>query len=326
MDLLEHYNDQKTKFLSKFFSGKIEELKPHYDPTRGYCYPEVKAILGNVTNEKAFLDKLYEAGILERKVYDKNIHCPSCGSQSISIHHSCPFCKSIDIQRRALIEHIKCGYMDVEENFKKGSTLFCPKCHEGLNKLDVDHRKAGLWCICRNCSKSFDIPLVKHFCKNCKTNFTFEDAAIEDVYSYSLKNTLKETAKSWEIISSINEFLYKNEFEVKSPAALRGQSGTNHSFDIVAYRKKGRQKIIVIDVSSSRENEVSEQSVITLFAKIFDVSPDKAFLIAIPKMTPNGKKMAELYNIRVMEGKNQKEVITMLEKLVKSTTRKQILR
>ena len=316
MDPVEPYNDQKTKFLSKIFSDKNEELEPHYDPSRGYYYPEVKAILGKTMDEKVFLDKLHEAGILERKIYDKTIHCPSCRSPNISIHHSCPFCKSIDIQRRALIEHIKCGYMDIEENFKKGSSFLCPKCHKELNKIDVDHRKAGLWCVCQNCNKSFDIPSVIHFCRNCKTNFSFETAEIKEVYSYSLKKTLQETTKSWEMIPPINDFLFKNKFEVKSPAHLRGKSGTDHSFDIVAYKKKGGKKTMVIDVSSSEKNEVSEQPVITLFAKIFDVSPDEAFLIAIPKMSQNGKKMAELYNIRLIEGKDQKEVITMLEKLV----------
>jgi len=63
---------------------------------------------------------------------------------------------------------------------------------------------------------------------------------------------------------------------------------------------------------------VSEQPVIALFAKIYDVSPEKAYLIAIPKMSENGKKMAELYNIKIIEAKNQKEAIKQLKgKLLK---------
>jgi hypothetical protein len=58
--------------------------------------------------------------------------------------------------------------------------------------------------------------------------------------------------------------------------------------------------------------------VIALFAKIFDVSPDKAYLIAIPKVSDNGKKMAELYNIQIVEARNQKEAInTLKDKLLK---------
>jgi hypothetical protein len=69
----------------------------------------------------------------------------------------------------------------------------------------------------------------------------------------------------------------------------------------------------VIDLASSTENAVSEQPVIALFAKIFDVSPDHAYLIAIPGISENGKKMAELYSIQVIEAKNQKEAIKALK-------------
>jgi hypothetical protein len=58
---------------------------------------------------------------------------------------------------------------------------------------------------------------------------------------------------------------------------------------------------------------VSEQPVIALFAKIFDVSPERAYLIAIPKLSENGKKMAELYKIRAIEAENQEEAIASLK-------------
>jgi len=56
--------------------------------------------------------------------------------------------------------------------------------------------------------------------------------------------------------------------------------------------------------------------VIALFEKIFDVSPDQAYLIAIPKMSENGKKMAQLYNIRLIEARDQKEAIDALKERV----------
>ncbi len=315
LERLELYKDCNTQvFLNKFLSGEIIELEPVYDPKIGYHYPPVEAIVGGTSSAEAFLDKLYTAGILERRLYDKIIYCPKCGSANISVRYCCPYCKSFNIQRSALIEHVKCGYMDVEENYKKGSKLVCPKCHEELKKLDVDYRKAGTWCTCRDCKKSFDIPVVTHFCRDCHDSFTFEDAVMKDVYAYSLKEEAKEeAARGWVIISPIREFLVENGFKVESPAFVKGKSGANHMFDIVAYEGKTARKMSVIDVAMSAENTVSEQPVIALFAKVFDVSPDHAYLIAIPKINDNGKKMAELYNIRVLEVKNQKEAIKALK-------------
>jgi len=209
--------------------------------------------------------------------------------------------------------------MDVEENFGKANKLVCPKCREELKKLDVDYRKAGMWCTCKDCSKSFDIPTSAQFCRGCHVNFTFEEAVIKDVYAYGLREEVKEEASmGWIIIAPIRDFLLENEYEVESPAFLKGKSGASHMFDIAAYSGRAPKKVTVIDLSSSAESVVTEQPVIALFAKIFDVSPNSAYLIAIPTISENGKKMAELYNIRIIEAKNQKEAIKSLkEKMFK---------
>jgi hypothetical protein len=319
----ELYKDRNTQvFLSKFLSGEISELEPVYDPKTGYRYPTVETIVGDALSVEAFLKRLYEAGILERKLHDKIIYCPKCHSANVSIHYCCPYCKSFNIQKSSLIEHVKCGYMDVEENFHKGDQIVCPKCNEKLKKIDVDYRRAGVWCTCKDCDKSFDIPVSAHFCRNCHVNFTFEDAIIQDVYSYSLREEAKEEAAlGWVLVAPIRDFLIEEGFQVESPAFLKGKSGANHMFDIVAHKGEATRKITVIDLASSTEDAVPEQPVIALFAKIFDVSPDKAYLIAIPKMNENGKKMAELYNIQIIEAKNQKEAIKALkDKLVKNSS------
>ena len=311
----ELYKDRITQaFLSKFLDGEIKELEPVHDPKLGYRYPVVESIVGGPSNVEDFLNRLYETGMLERRLYDKIIYCPKCGSANISVHYCCPYCRSFNIQKSSLIEHVKCGYMDIEENFRKGKKLVCPKCHEELEKPDVDYRQAGIWCTCKDCSKSFDIPDTAHFCRDCHANSTFEDAVIKDVYAYSLKEEVREEAAvGWTIIAPIREFLQENGFEVESRAFLKGKSGANHMFDIAAYKGEVKRKVMVIDLAISTEDVVLEQPVIALFAKIFDVSPDSAYLIAIPKMNENGKKMAELYNIKVVEAKNQKEAIQALK-------------
>ena len=317
---LELYKNRITQvLLNKFLSGEISELEPVYDPKLGYRYPVVETIVGDASSVEAFLNKLHMAGMLEKRLYDKIIYCSKCGSANISIHYCCPYCKSFDIKRSALIEHVKCGYMDVEENFVRGSKLVCPKCHEELRNLDVDYRKAGMWCTCKDCNKSFDIPITAHFCRNCHTNFTFEEAVIKDVYAYKLKEEVKEEiAVGWIVITPIRDFLAENGFEVESPAFIKGKSGANHMFDIAAYKGEAARKVAVIDLAATTENAVTEQPVIALFAKIFDVSPDSAYLIAIPSISENGKKMAKLYNINVIEAKNQKEAIKALkDKLLK---------
>jgi hypothetical protein len=318
-ETLELYRDRNTQtFLGKFLSDEIKTLEPLYDQQTGYRYPAVEAIVGDASQVEPFLSKLYSAGVLEKKLYDKIIFCPKCGSANVSFRYCCPFCKSFDIQKSSLIEHVKCGYMDIEANFREGDKYVCPKCHEELRKIDVDYRKAGIWCKCGDCHKSFDIPVSEHFCRSCHANSTFEEALIKDVYSYTLKESVREEASlRLFLVAPIRDFLIEEGLTVESPAFLKGKSGANYSFDIVAYKGDESQKAIVVDLAKSTEDIVSEQPVIALFAKIFDVSPERAFLIAIPKLSENGKKMAELYNIQAIEAKNQTEAIRVLKGYLK---------
>jgi hypothetical protein len=319
-EALELYRDQNVQMLlNKFLSGEIKTLEPVYDSEVGYRYPVVETIVGEASQVEPFLNKLYEAGILEKKLYDKIIFCPKCSSANVSTRYCCPFCKSFNIQKSSLIEHVKCGYMDLEANFRDGDKYVCPKCHEELRTIDVDYRKAGIWCTCNDCKKSFDIPVPAHFCRNCHATSTFEEAPIKDVYSYTLQaNVTAESSLNWFLIAAIREFLIKEGLKVESSGLLKGKSGANHSFNIVAYKGDKSRKAIVIDLAMATGSIVSEQPVIALFAKIFDVSPEIAFLLAIPKLGDDGKKMAELYKIHAIEAKNQEEAIASLKESLKA--------
>jgi hypothetical protein len=299
--------------ISKFLSGEIIKLEPIYDVENGYHYPAVEEIVAEVSHVEPLLSKLSASGALDKTLYDRVIHCPKCNSHNISFRYCCPFCKSFDIQKSSLVEHIKCGYMDLEASFQKGESYVCPKCHEEMKKIDIDYRKAGVWCSCKSCGKSFDIPVSTHFCRSCHTTSTFEEASLEDVYSYTLKDTVRnESSLNFFLVPAIRELLIGHGLKVESPAFVVGKSGAKHSFDIVAQKGNGSRKDMVIDVATSSGGVVSEQPVIALFAKIFDVTPEKAFLVAIPRLSENAKKMAELYSIRAVEAENQDEAIKAL--------------
>ncbi|UCH31234.1 MAG: hypothetical protein JSV05_06965 [Candidatus Bathyarchaeota archaeon] len=308
------YKDHLVQvLLSKFLSGELERLEPVFDPDRGYVFPLVEAILGNAGEVEQFLDKLSKAGIFKKELYDKTLFCPNCNSPKISTHYNCPHCGSFNVTKSALIEHLPCGYIDTEDHFTKGDKLFCPRCTKELVKLDVDYKRAGVWCTCNNCDKNFDLPSPSHFCRKCQSNFTFEDAGYENVFSYRLSgDAQKEASLGWILITPIRAFLEDHGFEVQTPGFLMGKSGTSHMFDITAFKKDVTKGMTVIDLATSTDPLVSEQPVIAMFAKIYDVAPDDACLIAIPKISDNGKKMAKLYRISVIEARNQEEAVSAL--------------
>ena len=303
--------------LNKFISESIETLTPILDLKRGFVYPEVEEIIGESEDAEKFLEMLYEAGILERELYDKIVCCPRCGSVNVSSLYCCPFCFSCDIKRSSLIEHIKCGYMDVEEKFISGDGLFCPKCKRKLTEEDVDFRRAGVWCTCNKCGRSFDIPVPRHFCRNCHANFTFENAIIRDAYTYRLnKDVVESVATEWAVLAPVRKLLEDKGFKLETPGFLEGRSGVKHMFDIIAYNNGRKPEKIVLNLSTSQDGKpVPEHAIIDMFAKAFDSNIERAILIAIPKVNENGRKLASLYKIRLVEAKTPKEALDKIEKL-----------
>lgn len=312
----EVYRDHRAQLiLGKLLSGEIEKLDPVFDSKHGYVYPLVEAVMGDAAGAEEFLNHLHEVGILRREVLDKVISCPKCGSSSVSVRYCCPYCKSFNVKKSSLVEHIQCGYIDVEDRFRLKEQLVCPRCHHALDKPDVNYRKAGVWCACNDCGKNFDIPVTSHFCRECKNIFVFEDAIYRDVYSYSLnQDVMKEAGVGYILVAPLREFFKNLGFNVESPGFLKGKSGTSHMFDIAAWKEGTTRQVIVIDLATSGEEAVSEQAIIAMFAKVYDVTPDRAVLIAIPRMSENGKKLASLYKIELVEGKGQKEALKALEK------------
>ena len=311
--------DHKTQLLiSKFVSDDLDTLYPTFDTKKGFKYPIIEDILGDSSSTETFLERLFEGGVLERKLYDKIVQCPSCKSANVSIHYNCPHCKSFDIKKSALIEHIKCGYIDTEDHFQKENKLICPKCNKELLNPNLDYNKAGVWCNCNHCSKSFDIPVPTHFCRECDENFTFDEAVYKDVYSYILTpEVAKESNLGFILTIPIIDFLEKLGYEVESPGFLTGKSGTRHMFDLTAILSGKKRNTTAIDIVTSTDDVVSEQSVISMFAKIFDTTPNRACLIVIPKMTENGKKLSSLYKINLVEAKDQNSALEALKVCMK---------
>jgi len=305
--------------LNKFMSGSIEALTPIFDLKRGFVYPEVEEIIGESEDAEKFLEMLVEADIFRRELYDKTICCPRCGSANVSIQYCCPFCLSFDIKKSSLIEHIKCGYMDAEEKFVSDDRLICPKCKRQLNVEDVDYRRAGLWCTCNKCGRSFDIPVPRHFCRNCQTNFTFENAKIKEAYTYRLNEDVVKTATSeWAIVAPIKKLLEDKGFRVEAPGFMEGRSGVKHMFDIIAYNNGKKPKRLAINISTSPDGKpVPEHAIIDMFAKTYDSNIEKAILIAIPRISENGRKLANHYKIRLIEAKTPEETIEKTKEILK---------
>lgn len=311
------YKDRKLQhLLLKLANKEITEITPVYDLVQGFKYLEVEEILGKETNKIVpILQKLAEIGILEKKIKDKIIRCPTCNSPNTSTYYLCPYCGSLNVEKQVLLEHVRCGTFNLEKFFRKNGELICPKCGLKLEKAGSDYRKAGVWFECEDCKRRFATPPPTHRCRNCGKTYSIEDSSYESVYSYVLSKVAEEEIKGGIVffLTSVAGFFEKHKFEVESPGFLKGESGVTHEFDVVAKKaEKGRIKeTVAVDIAFTNST-VTEFQILQLYAKILDIKNVKSLLVAVPKMNDEGKRLASVYKIDVIEAKDSDEVLEKL--------------
>ncbi len=316
--------DPKVQLLANYLLTGTGELSPALDLEFGARYPEAERITGHdPVTVKRWLEGLVSNGVLETKFVGKLLICPKCGSSDTPIHYSCPDCRSINIVKKALLEHLACGLIDKDDNFGKPGQQVCPRCSRQLGEMGITHKSAGTWFLCRICQKPFTRPQAFHVCGRCKNFFTIEEAVLQDVYAYRLSKDAGAELKSGSmVLKPLKLMMEELGYEVSVADILHGASGTVHIFDLLCVKQTGSAKeTVAVDVVAS--DRFSEDSSIAayflkeaywhLFAKRYDTNPDRAVLVAIPAIHEAGRKLAALYRVTLIEAGTTPEAAEKLK-------------
>ena len=288
------------------------ELVPTLDLGQTTRYPEAETVVdGDSAAARQLVEKLWDAGIFKRKFFEKVLVCPSCLSANVSNDYVCPNCNSIDIERRTLLEHAACGNIDSVDRFLVEGGLLCPKCNRELAKVGIDYHRLGSWFQCTQCGKRSDTPSPIHRCRNCGHSFTIKDTGFVNIYTYRLSpDSEEEFKRTYVVMKPIGTVFEESQFKVEMPGQIAGRSGALHRFDAIA--TKGRSEVVVLDVIAS-DKQIDEVPVASLYAKIFDVGPTQAVLVAIPSVTEKARKLASLYRISLIEAPNSQGAAEQLK-------------
>ena len=306
------------KLLRALRDGRIQSIEPLVEKAE-VKYPSVEEETG--LHGKALrdlLDELSKIGILMREVYENRVVCPVCGSHLLAIQLSCPTCGSPKLISGSVIEHLTCGYLDLEEGFRKGELLVCPKCGRTLKAIGVDYRKPGVMYKCGGCGKFSSSPRRRY---TCSEGHVFEegDALIGEICVYKLnpeKRSIIER-ETLELKPIIDE-LVRGGWRGEIPAVLRDESGVEYEFKFALWAPGNEVRVrpdVVADVYVS-DGDVEPTVVFAFFAKTIRFLPGDKILVVMPRLDGKAREYARSFNVSVVEAESPSKLMEGLRSLL----------
>ncbi|MGA2682246.1 MAG: hypothetical protein ABSF44_10670 [Candidatus Bathyarchaeia archaeon] len=310
----EAYIEPKTRDLLRELIQYEDtaEITPKYVPGSGYVYQADG--ISNISRD--FLENLARLDIVHKDFYDSVSVCPNCVSTIITLHNRCPKCKSHNIDKTSLTEHIPCGYIDQRNKYVDN---LCPKCGEPL--VEGQFRNMGRWFVCRECGDRFEDPEYDLICRSCGKGFSIKEARLTEIPKFSLNlKRKKEIRQNVASLESLRALLVDLGFTVEIPGLAVGQkSKMEHHFSLVAKKQiKGQEINIALDHAIS-EPEVSSSPLILYIYKTSEVKVDIPIFVAMPILNETAKKIAQGHEILLIEGSTEeKEAIEKIKSDIES--------
>lgn len=306
-------DEQVTKLFEYLASKKKTTIQPAFEIVMGYHYPDIMEALKVTSMESiSFAKKLVQMNLATENYKEQVVRCPHCNSEYTTVRFHCPFCNSTKLSKDLLIEHLQDGTIAPLSNYKKGDSMVCPTCKKPVK--EGDYRTVGVWYSCLSCGKQFDTPKNTYLCLSCGKSFTTQELVISSVNELRIRpELLDEFARRHMLLTPLINIMTESDLDAKSPGTIVGSSGYSHIFSIVCTNHNGKRYAFDLQLS---EKPVDETAVLGMFAKVVDTKPDAAYLITIPGIVENGKKIASVYNINIIEGKTVQEVIPAIKEVV----------
>jgi CheY-like chemotaxis protein/DNA-directed RNA polymerase subunit RPC12/RpoP len=302
------WRDARTMaFLDALQKGKFTEIKPVIDLTLkdGFTYPEVDRTLGTSGRETAqTLESLAEEDILLKQLFEKLLITAEGSAQIIPVER-CPHCDSSDLAKGKVLEHFACGYVGLEDDFKVGLKYICPKCKRELTLIGTNYHSPGVRYRCLSCKEIFPSAIVKWRCLKTGKSCALDE--LQEVWLYSYR--LNVARRDWlefelEPKTRLIDLLKSRGYEVEELARVTGMSGATHTIDILATRDDWIAKHTVgigILVANPGEAEVAIDKLFSFDTKAYDIGIQDKVVVAIPKLSPEGRRFAEKERIRILE-------------------------
>lgn len=159
-------------------------IAPAWRPDSAGCvgYP----LLLGFAEPRAILEQMADAGLLQRRFFERLHACEHCTSSRLHVREVCTSCRSSHLLEQPLVHHYRCGTQAVEGAFEQRNGYRCPKCKKELRHFGVDYDKPGTALVCRACGGTMSEPETAFVCTDCGRDTPADRAERRDWFEYEI--------------------------------------------------------------------------------------------------------------------------------------------
>ena len=174
---------------------------------------------------------LVNLGLASEKIVDRVLRCPRCDYLHLMPKLLCPYCGSTNIERVRIIQHVICGYIDLEFMFRQGDKMVCPNCSLEITS-ENDYRVLGTLFCCYNCRMRFHEPNVILVCERCGARFKPSEGSYKPVSTLALTNAGKQVIENaLDLKLAIYKLLTEKNIRFECNKQLEGATGVLYQVD-----------------------------------------------------------------------------------------------
>jgi len=175
----------------------------------------------------------------------------------------------------------------------------------------------GMLACCTTCGSSklsSDKQINSITCERCGTKME-SGYKLMPIYSYTFSEEGVREASDQLLVKPLYDFLLERGYRTLIPGTISGDSEVKHTFDVIAYTGNRDDSFLVIDFAISIK-PVEETKVIAMFAKVYDTTPQRSIIVAVPRLTDDARKLAEQYSIDIVETDGASEIWRKLRTVI----------
>jgi hypothetical protein len=306
--------------LVRIKEENISGFEPLFEPGNGFTYSNLK---GHSFEEQVdLLRGLEKEGFLSAELFDSVLQCKACHSIELTMKLSCTVCKSTNLVRGGVIEHLTCGNIDFDEKFRRqvSNVLECNKCGKRLKAIGVDYSKPGTFYKCLNCKAMLPEMDSNYMCFCCGAGWT--EGQLQSLQLMTYNVNAEKIAEYFvgtiflpAVVAGLNK---KYGIIAMSPGKIVGLSKVQHTFDLLVSPYGSVEPILIGDILENKGSISSHRDnvqILAFYTKGLDVNFSTRKVIKkilVPQATElreDTRQLAAAYGIIILQSTNSEDVV-----------------